>query len=274
MTRMPELPEVEEVRRGLDPWVRDVRILRVEVRRADFVTPDRKALQRLAQRHFVRTHRHGKKLFCIADDGQTLMVHLGMSGHVEVVPAGTPMLKHTHVVLTLESGREVRFRDPRRFGGVWWYRDFAAAQQAELAALGPDALVVTVQDLALWRGASGKLKARLLSQKDVAGLGNIYVDEALWLSELHPLQRVGRIRPEQLARLVACIHEVLGRSIAAGGTTIRDYRNVADEVGRFGRQLQAYGRAGKACRRCGTALQSAQIATRTTVYCPKCQKRR
>jgi formamidopyrimidine-DNA glycosylase len=150
----------------------------------------------------------------------------------------------------------------------------ACAEARELAALGPDALALTVEHLAHWRKAKGRLKHRLLSQKDVAGLGNIYVDEALWLAQLHPLQRVDRIPPDRLAALVAAIRTVLENSIRSGGTTLRDYRNVADQPGQFARQLQAYGRAHLPCFRCGAALKTAQIAGRTTVFCATCQRRR
>jgi formamidopyrimidine-DNA glycosylase len=140
--------------------------------------------------------------------------------------------------------------------------------------LGPDALALTIEHLAHWKNSKGRLKHRLLSQRDVAGLGNIYVDEALWMSKLHPLQIVSRIKPETVAELVAAIHQVLNWSINSGGTTLRDYRNVADQPGDFARQLQAYGRAGLPCNRCKKPLQQAQIATRTTVFCPVCQKQR
>jgi formamidopyrimidine-DNA glycosylase len=144
-----------------------------------------------------------------------------------------------------------------------------------VAALGPDALELTVGDLAHWKEArGGTLKHRLLSQQDVAGLGNIYVDEALFLAKLHPLQRVNRLKPGQIAELVAAIRRVLEKSLRSGGTTLRDYRNVSNQPGNFARELQAYGRGGKPCVRCRTTMATAQIATRTTTFCPSCQKRR
>ena len=185
------------------------------------------------------------------------------------------MLKHTHFVLELAGGTEVRFRDARRFGGVWFYPSWEQAQEREIAGrMGPDALELTVSDLAHWQTTRGRLKQRLLAQKDVAGLGNIYVDEALWMSQLHPQQLVGRIRPGELEALVRAVRAVLRKSIEMGGTTLRDYRNAADQPGRFMRKLQAYGRGGKACRRCGTVLRRETIAGRTTVFCPDCQRRR
>jgi formamidopyrimidine-DNA glycosylase len=271
---MPELPEVEEVRRTLEPHLLNVPIRAVHVHRPDFVSPGAAALRQLIGHHFIRTLRHGKKLFCIAEDRQTLVIHLGMSGRVDCVPHSAPLPKHTHVVLELESGTDVRLRDPRRFGGAWHYPSFEEALSRETKSLGKDALEITISDLAHWRKIRGRVKQRLLSQKDVAGLGNIYVDETLWLSRLHPLQRVNRISPAQLAALVEAIHRILQKSIRSGGTTLRDYRNVMDQPGRFALELQAYGRSGQPCPRCGTTLKSILVTARTTVFCPACQKRR
>jgi len=277
---MPELPEVEEVRRSLDPVVVGRHVKQVRVYREDFVTAKTGAVRALEGKRFTRTRRHGKKLFLVTGDGgkspggPTLVVHLGMTGRVDCVAPGSPMLRHTHVVMTLDSGVEVRFCDPRRFGGMWYYPSEKAATDTETAGLGPDALEVTPAHLQHWRQTRGRLKQRLLSQRDVAGLGNIYVDEALWMAHLHPLQRVSRLKHEHIEKLVAAILEVLNRSLAMGGTTLRDYRNARNEPGRFIRMLQAYGRAGEACRRCGTILKSAVVATRTTVFCPSCQRQR
>ena len=271
---MPELPEVEEVRRTLEPHLLGVAVIAVQIYRPDFLTPPDAPLASLVGRRFIRTQRHGKKLFCIADDSRAILIHLGMSGRVDCVPRDTPLLKHTHIVITLASGTDVRLRDPRRFGGLWYFATAALAFAQETESMGKDALTLQSADLFHWRTARGRLKQRLLSQRDVAGLGNIYVDEALWAARLHPLQLISRISAAQIDTLVAAIRAVLDRSIQSGGTTLRDYRNVVDQPGQFARQLQAYGRAGKPCIRCQTKLHSAVIAGRTTVFCAKCQKRR
>jgi formamidopyrimidine-DNA glycosylase len=271
---MPELPEVEEVRRTLEPHLLERPIAGVRVLRRDFITPRRAPLAGLIGHRFIRTYRHGKKLFLTADDGQTLHLHLGMTGRVDCVPAVAAIPRHTHLILTLSGGTQVRFRDPRRFGGIWYYPAFEEAFAQETGDLGPDALTLTAANLAHWRAARGRLKQRLLTQHDVAGLGNIYVDEVLWRTRLHPLQLVRRIAPAQVEALAAAIRAILRQSIALGGTTIRDYRNAANESGQFARQLQAYGRAGQACKRCGMTLVSQQIAGRTTVFCRHCQRRR
>jgi len=271
---MPELPEVEEVRRSLAPVLLGRRIRGITVNRADFVTPRRAPLQRLVGHRFVQTLRHGKKLFCILEDSQTLLIHLGMTGRIVCAPPTDLCPPHAHVLLDLDSGVQVRHCDPRRFGGLWYYPTLATALACEVHdRLGPDALAAKPADLAHWKNLRGKLKARLLSQHDLAGLGNIYVDEALWMARLHPLQLVRRITPEQIRRLVGAIRRVLGQSIAAGGTTFRDYRNVAGQPGKFARQLRAYGRAHLPCKRCGHPLARIVAAGRTTVYCRQCQTR-
>ncbi len=273
---MPELPEVEEVRRTLEPHLLGIPIAAVKVLRRDFVEPAGAPLETLIGRRFARTHRHGKKLFLFgpAPEDFTLVLHLGMSGRVDCVASDSPVAAHTHVIFSLAGGRDVRLRDPRRFGGLTFYARSADALVAETRLLGPDALAVSVDDFAGWKNSRARIKQRLLSQRDVAGLGNIYVDEVLWAAKIHPLQQLGRLSPAQVELLVKEIHAVLGRAIRSGGTTLRDYRNVSDQPGRFARKLNAYGRAGKPCRRCGEPLHSIQVSARTTVFCPQCQKRR
>jgi formamidopyrimidine-DNA glycosylase len=271
---MPELPEVEEVRRTLDPVIVGKRVAAVHVARKDFVTPRGAPLERLVGHTFAQTMRHGKKLFCVMDDSQTILIHLGMSGRIDCTGPEAKVEKHTHVIITLDSGTQVRLRDPRRFGGLWHYRTLGEALDREVRGhLGPDALNARVEDFVGWRHLQGKLKARLLSQRDVAGLGNIYVDEALWIAQLHPVQLVRRLRPVEIQRLVDAIGTVLKNAIASGGTTLRDYRNVSDQPGTFARQLQAYGRGNLPCKRCGTALKRTEAGGRTTVYCTVCQRR-
>ena len=299
---MPELPEVENVRLTLEPRLLHIPIAAIQVLRPDFLTPQNAPIQNLLHHHITHTLRHGKKLFLVADDLQTLVIHLGMSGRIDCTPASAPIPIHTHFILELttlgvpcpagkrprwacvaegtpeksatHSNTHVRLRDPRRFGGLWYYPNLALAQSKETANLGIDALALTPSHLAHWPNSKARLKQRLLSQKDFAGLGNIYIDEALWLARLHPRQRLDRIPPAQRAALVKAIRKILNRSIRLGGTTLRDYRNVSDQPGRFAQRLLAYGRAGKPCTRCDTILNSTQVAARTTVFCPHCQKLR
>ncbi len=270
---MPELPEVEEVRRTLEPVIIGAVVLRVRLLRQDYLTPPHAPLSRLNQRTIVATHRHGKKLFCRCNDGQTLMFHLGMSGRLEGSQSHLPVPLHTHFMMDLNSGLQIRMRDPRRFGGVWYYATFEQACAEEIqGVLGVDALNLTSAHLSHWRTASGRLKARLLGQRDVAGLGNIYVDEALWMSGLSPLMPVRLISQVQIVRLVQAIHRVLEKSLSAGGTTLRDYRNAAGQPGGFAASLRVYGRSGRPCFRCGGNLKMLVVAGRTTVFCRHCQK--
>lgn len=270
---MPELPEVEEVRRTLAPVVVGAVVAGVRMLRRDYLTPPDAPIARLLGRQIIGTHRHGKKLFCRFDDDQTLMFHLGMSGRLESCRSNVAVPPHTHFVMELNSGLQIRMRDPRRFGGVWYYANYEQACAREInGVLGVDALVLTPKDLGHWQTARGRLKARLLGQGDVAGLGNIYVDEALWMCGLSPLIAVQRLSPARIGRLVEAIRRVLEKSLAAGGTTLRDYRNAAGQPGAFASSLQVYGRAGRPCLRCGEKLKKLVVAGRTTVYCRQCQK--
>ncbi len=274
---MPELPEVEEVRRTLAPCLLRQTVVRVQVRHPKYVRAGRAAqptpLAVLCGQSVEAIRRHGKKLFVHFGKGDVLVLHLGMSGRISCVKPGRKLQPHTHLCLTLDSGQEIRMMDPRRFGGVWYYTSATEAHEAEVdGCMGVDALDLECEHLAHWRSARGRLKARLLGQRDVAGLGNIYVDEALWMAQLHPRQRVCRIRDPQLEALVAAIRGVLHSSIALGGTTLKDYRNVRQQAGTFARQLRAYGRAGQPCARCGQKLTGCAVAGRTTVYCSHCQK--
>jgi formamidopyrimidine-DNA glycosylase len=270
---MPELPEVEEVRRTLEPHLLGKTIVTAELRRPDFLSPAGASLACLRGDGVEATFRHGKKIFLIFRSGKTLLLHLGMTGRVQAVASSASFLPHTHVVLTLDNGRQIRMVDPRRFGGLWMYPTLDAAKSKELSGLGPDALALAPEHLSDCRQTRGRLKARLLSQRDVAGLGSISVDESLFRAGLHPMESVRRIKPELIVKLVDTIREVLQESLRSGGTTLRDYCNVSDQPGEFVRKLRAYGRGGLPCLSCQTALMSAVIAGRTTVWCKKCQKR-
>lgn len=271
---MPELPEVQEVRRTLEPFVLNVKIIDVKISRKSYIRAGAASLGFLIGRKVDRTVRRGKKLFCIFDDGQVLLIHLGMSGRIDCCEPETPLAPHTHFSMLLATGMEFRMQDPRRFGGLWHYPNWAAAEKTEITGkMGVDALEVLPSHFSPWRTMHSRLKAHLLSQRTVAGLGNIYVDESLWLAQLHPLQVLSKIRPRHHAALAEAIHAVLNKSISMGGTTLRDYRNVAQQRGRFAQSLCVYGRGDLPCLHCGVKLTSKVIAGRTTVYCAHCQKR-
>ena len=271
---MPELPEVQEVRRTLEPFVLNVAIVDVKVLRKSYIRAGAGTVFALVGRKIQRTFRHGKKLFCIFDDGQVLLIHLGMSGRIDCCKPDVPLRPHTHYVMRLATGFEFRMEDPRRFGGLWHYSSWALAEKSEIIGkMGVDALDVMPSHFAAWRNVRGRLKAKLLSQHTVAGLGNIYVDESLWMAQLHPLQAVHKIRENHAVKLAGAIRTVLAKSITMGGTTLRDYRNVAQQKGQFAESLCVYGRAGLPCLRCGSQLMSKVISGRTTVFCRQCQRR-
>ena len=271
---MPELPEVEQVRRGIEPILLGQKVVAVRVLRSDYLEPAGADIRQIIGTCCVKTHRHGKRLFCEFSAGVTVRFHLGMSGRIYAASSGEPLSPHTHFVMQLQSGRELRMSDPRRFGGIALYASFAQGIAAEITGkVGVDALNLKTADLAAWRSFKSSVKMRLLSQREVAGLGNIYIDEALWQAGIHPLTPVCRIAQAQLTALAAAVKKLLRRSITMGGTTLRDYRNVQRQPGRFAQMLQVYGRAGQPCRRCGCDLKGIRVCARATVFCPQCQPR-
>ena len=276
---MPELPEVETTARILGPELMGRTI--VGVRGIDYpplvepLSPDEIA-RRLAGRRITRVGRRAKFLLLHLDDGAVLAVHLRMSGRLYLSPRTSPAEHHTHAVLELDDGRALHFRDPRKFGRM------RLLQPGEYAALdgrlGPepldgrwDASTLAGQ---LRRRPRARLKALLLDQRFLAGLGNIYSDEALFRAGLHPARPAGSLAPAEVERLHQAIVAVLQEAIAANGTTLSDgiYLFGPGEAGRFAERLQVYGRAGKPCPRCGAAIARETLAGRSSHFCPHCQK--
>lgn len=273
---MPELPEVETVVRGLRPLVEGRRI--ASCRRASplMARSDGGSFRRrLAGRRFLRIERRGKWMFFRLDGGDTLAIHLGMTGRLTIEPSTRPPTPHTHLRLALEAGaRELRLADPRRFGELLlcgpeaWERRFGDGR------LGPDAADVSVGDL---RAAACRtrraIKAVLLDQRAVAGVGNIYADEILFDARIHPARRACDLSERDLARLRGAMRRVLRRAVLARGSTIRDYANADGRPGEFQLRHRVYGRAGSPCRRCGAPveLSRAVVSGRATHFCPACQ---
>lgn len=277
---MPELPEVENVRRAIAPALVGATFRACTIHRAD-VCEVRGAEGSLSPRHLLERaeigaiNRRGKQLAIVARDGRVLCVHLGMSGSLELVPRGRPLAPHTHVTWTLSSTPDqlLAFRDPRRFGGLWCFADQAALHEDRWNNLGPDALEVTAVHLHdASKGSARKVKALLLDQGAVAGVGNIYADEALFAARLSPHARAGKVKLSTWGELVEKLRGILLASINEGGSTIRDYRGPTGEAGRAQRLHKVYGRAGEACEGCGSRLRSGAVGQRTTVWCHKCQK--
>lgn len=277
---MPELPEVETTRRGLASAVEQRRIERAVVRHRGMRQPVPRGLERrLAGARINALSRRGKYLLfdCAQVDGKTgaLIVHLGMSGRLWLVDAATPPEKHDHFDLVIDNGRIVRLRDPRRFGLVLWQIGDPLAHPL-LAAIGPEPLTADFDGAVLHRETrtrSAAIKLVIMDSHVVAGVGNIYANEALFHAGIDPrtpAQRVGRARCDALA---AAIKQTLALAIDAGGSSLRDYVGSDGMAGNFQNHFLVYGRAGEPCARCGAIIRELRQAQRATCYCPACQRR-
>ena len=277
---MPELPEVETTRRGLLSTVEQQDIVRAVVRHRGMRQPVPRGLERrLADAHVTTLSRRGKYLLfhCMPPDGKagTLIVHLGMSGRLWLVDAATAPEKHDHFDLEFANRRIIRLRDPRRFGLVLW-QSGDPLQHPLLAAIGPEPLTADFDGAVLHRAIrtrSAAIKLVIMDSHVVAGVGNIYANEALFRAGIDPrtpAQRISRARCEALAEQIKL---TLGEAITAGGSSLRDYVGSDGMAGNFQSQFLVYGRAGEACMRCGTTIRELKQAQRATCYCPSCQKR-
>ncbi len=276
---MPELPEVETVCRGLRPVLEGRRLRRVITRRPDlrFPLPDGFG-QRLTGRRVLSVGRRAKYMLITLDDGWVVIGHLGMSGRIRIYEhAPPPEEPHDHVILETDAGATIRFNDPRRFGFLDLVETGDMASNRFLAGLGPEPLDPAFDAAELVRRLAGKaqpLKAALLDQRVVAGLGNIYVCEALHMAALSPRRKAGTVGPARAARLVGAIKTVLERAIAAGGSSLRDHRQTNGELGYFQHDFQVYGREAEPCPKCGGAHPVTRLVQsgRSTFFCPHCQR--
>ncbi len=272
---MPELPEVETTRRGLEPHAlgRRIEALHVHDRRLRWPVAENLPRQ-VAGRRIEFLTRRAKYLLFELDSGDRLMLHLGMSGSVRVVTASTPRRLHDHVELHLESGRIIRFNDPRRFGSLHRLAADAAGHPL-LDHLGPEPLsdAFTGEYLhGLARGRRGPAKAFLMDSRVVVGVGNIYANEALHRAGIHPGRAAGRISLARYRGLVEAVQAVLVAAIEAGGTTLRDFASTEGAPVYFRQRLDVYARGGLPCRRCGVPLRERRLGQRSTVYCLRCQR--
>ncbi|MDA3913322.1 bifunctional DNA-formamidopyrimidine glycosylase/DNA-(apurinic or apyrimidinic site) lyase [Oleiagrimonas sp.] len=270
---MPELPEVETTRRGIAPHLTGHRIERVVLRRADLRWPIPAAVaERLPGRVVDSVSRRAKYLLLETGAGSALL-HLGMSGMLRVLPADTPVERHDHYDLLLDSGRVLRFTDPRRFGSLLWQPP--GQTHALLAGLGPEPLSDAFDGELLWqrsRGRRSAVKSFVMDQRVVVGVGNIYASEALFEAGILPQRAAGRVSRTRYAALARAIQRILAHAIQRGGTTLRDFLAPDGAPGYFEQELMVYGRAGDACRRCGTTIRSRVIGQRNTFWCPVCQR--
>jgi formamidopyrimidine-DNA glycosylase len=275
---MPELPEVETVRRGLAARISGRRIVKAELRREDLRRPFPPALaKRLTGAHIGALSRRGKYILIEIDNDGMLLLHLGMSGRITTGNGDTQDAKHDHVVLRLDDGTVVRLNDARRFGTLDYMPRGKADAHPLLRGLGPDALSAEFDARYLAQKLTGKLtpvKSALLDQRIVAGLGNIYVCEALYHAGLSPRRLAGTIGVGRAGRLVAAIREVLEAAIAAGGSSLRDYVQANGELGYFQHRWAVYGKEGAPCPDCACAEGVRRIAQsgRSTFFCAKRQR--
>jgi formamidopyrimidine-DNA glycosylase len=273
---MPELPEVETVRRALESHAVGRAVTAVRGRSTQMRRPldvDRLRPQ-LAGHRLVAVRRRGKFLLVDVDTPGILLLHLGMSGRLMLCGPTAPQLPHTHLVLELGGDLELRLVDPRRFGLVDWLAPNDEERDPSLSALGIEPLdEALIGSLPPRLHASGApLKAALLDQRLVAGVGNIYATEALWRAGIRPSRRGRWTAMTRLERLARDVREVLAEAVSQGGTTIRDFETPEGNFGYFAVRLQAYGRAGQACLRCGATLRDSRLGGRSTVWCPRCQR--
>lgn len=271
---MPELPEVETIRRGIAPHLLGQRIDRLEVRERRLRWPIPLGLeQALAGQQIDSVERRGKYLLIGLERG-TLLLHLGMSGSLRLLPAGLPAEKHDHLDLVLNQGQMLRLRDPRRFGALLWTTEDPLGHPL-LRALGPEPLGENFDGATLYRASRGRrsaIKALIMDSKVVVGVGNIYANEALFAARVHPAHPAGRIGHERCARLAAVIQQVLTEAVTQGGTTLRDFLREDGRPGYFAQRLQVYGRAGEPCPSCGAPIEQQRIGQRSSFYCPRCQR--
>jgi len=270
---MPELPEVETTRRGIEPHVVNLRIKSVLVRQPSLRWPVSPELgQALSGRKLVAVKRRGKYLLFETDTGR-MMVHLGMSGSLRILSALVPPEKHDHVDLIFENGQLMRYRDPRRFGSIFWLEGTAGHNLID--QLGPEPLQDEFSASYLRSRSIGRtlsVKAFIMDSRIVVGVGNIYANEALFRAGIRPDRKAGSISGPRYLRLVAVIKIILEQAIEAGGTTLKDFVREDGSAGYFKQSLAVYGRGGQPCLNCQRTLKEIRLGQRTTVYCSRCQR--
>jgi len=269
---MPELPEVETSRRGIEPHVVGQEIVGVTIRERRLRWPVSADVENHLTGQTITSVDRRAKYLLINTTGGTAILHLGMSGHVSIVPQDTPAGIHDHVDIGLASGHALRLRDPRRFGSLHWSEDPSAHWL--LDDLGPEPLGDDFSGEYLWRKSRGRrvaVKQFIMNANIVVGVGNIYASESLFLAGINPKRAAGRIALPRYEALAKAIRDVLERAIRAGGTTLRDYYGGFGETGWFQHELDVYGRADEPCHRCDTPVTAIVQGQRATYYCKRCQ---
>ena len=274
---MPELPEVETIRRGLVPLLTGRKVLEVRVRERRLREPIAvRGLAKLRGATIIGIRRRSKYLLVDTDAQLTLLVHLGMTGQLWVSDAQHPRRAHEHVVIALDDSRELRYADARRFGLLRLLKSHLLHRDRRLEGLGPEPLDPMLTGEALYRKTrrlKKPVKNFLMDTRSIAGVGNIYACEALYRCKVSPKRAVGKISHAAWEEILASLRQVLNEAITAGGTTLRDFLNADGDAGYFAVSLRVYDREGKACRRCGSKIRRIVQAGRSTFFCSRCQAR-
>ena len=281
---MPELPEVETVARGLRLSILGRRILSVSLGKTDFIDNPPALEQHLPGRQIYAVERYGKFMLLRLSpvsggrpspgNGDaapaSLLVHLGMTGRIVPNRAAQPCEKHTHACFLLDDGRELRYTDARRFGRLAYVPEAALAE--ELRDFGADPLEVSAEGfVSRIRARRARIKALLLDQRVLRGVGNIYADESLWRAKIHPARLGARLNAKQLKTLHRVLQDILKKAIVMRGSSISDFVDAEGQPGEYQRHHRAYGREGKGCHRCSATIRRAIVAGRSSYFCPKCQ---
>lgn len=264
---MPELPEVQTIVDTIRPHLINSEILDVTIHRADVLNPPTFCWSQLVGCRFSEIGRRGKKIIFTLHTGERFVIHLGMTGRLTIEPPAKPNRPHTHLVFRV-GDIEVRFSDPRRFGGVWWLgRDTSPDDR-----MGPEPLDLRTATLQRQLSRTRRpIKNALLDQKVIAGLGNIYVDESLHAAGIHPLTLASDLSPAAIARLNIAIKQTLQKALRHRGSTLRDYRDANGNTGSFQKLHRVYARTGQPCHTCKTKIEKIVLGGRSTHFCSKCQ---
>ncbi len=273
---MPELPEVEVIRQGLEPLLAGTRIVTYAAGSKSMRLPmPCEGIEAYLLGHQVKeTGRRGKYLLIWMDNNALLVIHLGMTGRLGLFPRHEPVARHDHLRLGLDNGLELRFNDARRFGSIQVFSPAAIKRQDPFAAMGPEPFAedFTASYLLERAGNRGQpIKHFLLDGHTVAGIGNIYASEILFAARIRPDTSIAKVTKPQWQKIVVETRRILTRAIACGGSTIADFVNSRGEAGSFQLELAVYGRAGQPCPRCGTGIARVVMSGRSTFYCPACQ---
>lgn len=271
---MPELPEVETVRRGIEPYLKFRVVSTVRIREFRLRWPVPRRLSTQLPGHRIEGVKRRAKYLLLALNHGHLLIHLGMSGSLRILPAACPPQKHDHMDIELDNGICLRFRDPRRFGSVLWMTR-PPEHHRLLRSLGPEPLSDAFNGPYLYQQSRGRrvfAKSFVMDSKVVAGVGNIYANEALYRAGIHPARRAGRIGARRYDELAAAIRETLNDAIERGGSTLRDFFREDGTPGYFVSRLNVYDRVGKPCAGCGQSIRRRIIGQRASYYCVKCQR--